>query len=254
MHRRYAAAALAAATEETEDWASFMIIRGFPAGRRVRLALALVLALAAVVPGAAPAGAAPKAATLSAQDRADAQRIEQYLNGVHTLAGRFQQYAPDGTSTNGKIYLSRPGKMRFEYDAPSPILLLADGTFVVYVDNKLKQVTYLPIGSTPAWFLLRDKVSLEDGVTVTRFEHGKGVIRVTVVQTKSPDEGSLTMTFSDRPLDLKQWTVVDQQGKSTTVALSDTRYDVPVSPQLFTFVDPRKGSPEEPRSNRRETN
>jgi len=233
-----------------------MITPGFPAGRRVRLALALVLALVALPPVASPAAAAPpKAATLSAQDHADAQRIEQYLNGIHTLAGRFQQYSPDGAAANGKIYLSRPGKMRFEYDAPSPILLIADGTFVVYVDNKLKQVTYLPIGSTPAWFLLRDKVSLEDGVTITRFEHGPGVIRVTVVQTKSPDEGSLTMTFSDRPLDLKQWTVVDQQGKTTTVALSETRYDVPVSAQLFTFVDPRKGSPDEPRgSNRRETN
>jgi outer membrane lipoprotein-sorting protein len=233
-----------------------MITQGFPAGRRLRLALALVLALLAL-PVAADA-ATPKAATLSAQDRADAQRIEQYLNGIHTLTGQFQQYAPDGATTSGKIYLSRPGKMRFEYDAPSPILLLADGTFVVYVDNKLKQVTYLPIGSTPAWFLLRDKVSLEDGVTVTKFVHEPGVLRVTVVQTKSPDDGSLTMVFSDKPLDLKQWTVVDQQGKTTTVALSDVRYDVPVSAQLFTFVDPRKGSPnatgEPPRGNRRETN
>jgi outer membrane lipoprotein-sorting protein len=251
-------AAAVAASDETKDWASSMITRILPVGRRVRFALALVVALAAILPGARPAAAAaPKAATLSAQDRADAQRIEQYLNGVHTLAGRFQQYAPDGAIATGKIYLSRPGKMRFEYDPPSPVLLLADGTFVVYVDNKLKQVTYLPIGSTPAWFLLRDKVSLEDGVTVTKFEHGPGVIRVTVVQTKSPDDGSLTMTFSDKPLDLKQWTVVDQQGKKTTVALSETRYDVPVSPQLFTFVDPRKSNPEstgEPRSGRRETN
>jgi len=229
-----------------------------PAGRRVSAVLALVLALVIFPVAAAPAdAAAPKAATLSAADRADAQRIEQYLNGIHTLAGRFQQYAPDGTTVGGKVYLSRPGKMRFEYDPPSPILLIADGTFVVYVDNKLKQVTYLPIGSTPAWFLLRDKVSLEDGVTITKFVHEPGVIRVTVVQTKSPDDGSLTMVFSDKPLDLKQWTVVDQQGKTTTVALSEVRYDVPVSPQLFTFVDPRKGNPatsEEPRSSRRETN
>jgi outer membrane lipoprotein-sorting protein len=240
-----------------------MNTRNIPAGRRISATLALVLALV-VLPIAAgsigtnPAFAAtPKAATLSAVDRADAQRIEQYLNGIHTLAGHFQQYAPDGSTAGGKVYLSRPGKMRFEYDAPSPILLIADGTFVVYVDNKLKQVTYLPIGSTPAWFLLRDKVSLEDGVTITKFVHEPGVIRVTVVQTKSPDDGSLTMVFSDKPLDLKQWTVVDQQGKTTTVALSEVRYDVPVSPQLFTFVDPRKGNPatsEEPRSSRRETN
>jgi len=78
-----------------------MITPGFPAGRRVRLALALVLALVALPPVASPAAAAPpKAATLSAQDHADAQRIEQYLNGIHTLAGRFQQYSPDGAAAN----------------------------------------------------------------------------------------------------------------------------------------------------------
>ena len=182
--------------------------------------------------------AAPAAAALTAQDRADVQRVEDYLNGIHTLDARFQQFSQDGGTSGGKVYVQRPGRMRFEYDKPNPILLIADGTFVVYIDYSLKQTTYLPIGSTPAWFLLRDHISLSDGVTITRFERGPGVLRISVVENKSPENGTLTLVFSDKPLELKQWTIVDQQGKITTVSLSDPHYGAPLDPKLFTFVDP----------------
>ncbi|HEX3501417.1 MAG TPA: outer membrane lipoprotein carrier protein LolA [Stellaceae bacterium] len=214
-----------------------------------RLAAVLLLAALAAVPIAAlsadgaEAAAAPRAAALSPQDRADAQRVEQYLNGIRSLSARFQQYAADGGTAGGQLIVARPGHMRFEYDKPSPILLLADGTFVVYIDNQLKQVSYLPIGSTPAWFLLRDTISLTDGVTITKFERGPGAIRITLVENKSPENGTLTLTFGDKPLELKQWTIVDQQGKSTTVVLSDPRYGVPVDAKAFTFVDPRDKGP-----------
>jgi outer membrane lipoprotein-sorting protein len=201
--------------------------------------LGLLAMLLVAAPWATQAVAAPPhSAALSQQDRADVQRIEQYLNGIHTLAARFDQYAQNGGTAGGKVYVERPGRMRFEYDKPNPILLIADGTFVVYIDYSLKQVTYLPIGSTPAWFLLRDHISLSDGVTITRFERGPGVIRVSVVENKSPENGTLTLVFGDRPLELKQWTIVDQQGKTTTVSLSDPHYGEKLDPQLFTFVDP----------------
>src|SRR5260221_5289748 len=213
-----------------------------------RMAAAALLSALAALPvalsvAAAYAAAAPRAASLSAEERADAQRVEQYLNGIRSLSARFQQFAANGGMAGGQLFVARPGRMRFEYDKPSPILLLADGTFVVYIDNQLKQVSYLPIGSTPAWFLLRDTISLTDGVTITKFERGPGVIRVTLVENKSPENGTLTLTFSDKPLELKQWTIVDQHGKSTTVVLSDTRYGVPVDAKAFTFVDPRDKTP-----------
>jgi outer membrane lipoprotein-sorting protein len=215
----------------------------FFAARRSAAALLLAalatLPLAALPADPAQAAAAPRAVALSPEDRADAQRVEQYLNGIRSLSARFQQYAANGGTAGGQLVVARPGHMRFEYDKPSPILLLADGTFVVYIDNQLKQVSYLPIGSTPAWFLLRDTISLTDGVTITKFERGPGAIRITLVENKSPENGTLTLTFSDKPLDLKQWTIVDQQGKSTTVVLSDARYGVPVDSKAFTFVDPR---------------
>ncbi len=220
---------------------SYVFGLSFSRARRSAAALALA-ALVALV--AAPSDAAvPRAAALSAEDRADVQRVEQYLNGIHSLAAHFQQFAADGGTAGGLVYVARPGRMRFEYDKPSPILLLADGTFVVYIDNQLKQVSYLPIGSTPAWFLLRDNISLSDGVTVTKFERGPGALRITMVESKSPENGTLTLTFGDKPLELKQWTIVDQQGKSTTVVLSDARYGVPIDAKVFTFVDPRDKKP-----------
>jgi len=202
------------------------------------IAIAALLGLLALPLNPALA-APPRAAVLSADDRADVQRVEQYLNGIHSLAAHFQQFAQDGGTAGGRVYVARPGRMRFEYEAPSPILLLADGTWVVYIDNQLKQVSYLPIGSTPAWFLLRDNISLADGVTITKFERGPGVIRISLVENKSPENGQLTLTFADKPLELRQWTIVDQQGKSTTVVLNDTRFGVPIDPKAFTFVDPR---------------
>jgi outer membrane lipoprotein-sorting protein len=203
----------------------------------------LLVALAALPLVALPVdmaqAATPRAAALSADDRGQVQRVEQYLNGIHSLSARFQQYAADGGTASGQLIVARPGHMRFEYDKPSPILLLADGTWVVYIDNQLKQVSYLPIGSTPAWFLLRDTISLTDGVTITKFERGPGALRITLVENKSPENGTLTLTFGEKPFDLKQWTIVDQQGKATTVVLSDARYGVPVDSKAFTFVDPR---------------
>ena len=201
-------------------------------------ALAVCLAAALLRPALAQPGP-PRAAALTARERADARRIEHYLNGIHTLAAHFEQFGGDGSTETGTLYLARPGRMRFEYTPPSPLLLLADGSFVVYVDSKLKQVTYLPINSTPAWFLLRERISLTDGVTITHFEDRAGVLRVTLVQNKAPDQGSLTLTFSDQPLELRQWTVVDAEVKSTTVVLSDPHYGVPIDPRLFTFTDPR---------------
>lgn len=185
-----------------------------------------------------PAWAGAEPAQMTARDRSDLQRIQGYLNDIKTMSARFEQFTQEGDMAKGRVFMQRPGKMRFEYDPPSPILLIATGEVVIYVDNSLKHVTYLPTESTPAWFLLRDRITLEGDVTVTRFEHENSVLRITVVETAHPDNGSLTLIFSDRPLELKQWTVLDQQGKRVTVTLSEQHSNVPIDPHRFMFVDP----------------
>ena len=197
--------------------------------RRHVLAVALLLLLSATAQVAAQAPA-----TVSAQDTLELQRIAAYLNNIRTMTARFQQVASNGTST-GRLWVARPGRMRFEYDPPTQIALLADAQSVYYWDKELNQTSKYELRQTPAWFFLRDPISFGGDVVVTRFEHAGGIVRVTLVEGTRPDAGSLTLVFRDNPLALVQWTVVDQQGKTTTVSLYDTQFGVALDPGMFQY-------------------
>jgi outer membrane lipoprotein-sorting protein len=150
------------------------------------------------------------------------------------MTARFQQVASNGAST-GRLWVARPGRMRFEYDPPTQIALLADAQSVYYWDKELNQTSKYELRQTPAWFFLRDPISFGGDVLVTRYEHAGGIIRVTLIETTRPDAGSLTLVFRDNPLALVQWTVVDQQGKTTTVSLYDTQFGVALDPAMFQY-------------------
>ncbi|MFI5024003.1 MAG: outer membrane lipoprotein carrier protein LolA [Alphaproteobacteria bacterium] len=181
--------------------------------------------------------AATPAATLSAADRADLARVEQYLDSIRTVAAHFMQ-SSDGRIAQGSFYLERPGKMRIQYDPPDPLFMVASGIFLSVYDPQLKQTTYLPIDSTPAYFLVQDKVGFGDNVTVAKVEHGSDSLRVTLHEKGHPDQGRITLVFSDKPLQLRKWTVIDRNGKEIDVALLDAQFDTKLDPNLFKFVDP----------------
>jgi outer membrane lipoprotein-sorting protein len=174
-------------------------------------------------------------AALQPSDLADLAEIERYLDSIRTMAARFQQYDQEGRIATGRIYLARPGRMRVEYDPPTPYLLVASSGALVYYDAEIDQVTTLPLSSTPAAFLLKDKISLTDGVTVRSFERGPGSLRVEVADAKDEGAGSVLMVFEDRPLALKQWTVTDAQGIKTQVVLTEAEFDLALDPRLFTL-------------------
>src|SRR5579862_1139551 len=180
----------------------------------------------------------PTAAQLAPQDSAVLQKIAAYLEGIHTMTAKFQQAVASGGDASGYVWLQRPGRMRFQYDPPNQLLMFADSFNVYYWDPDLKQMSTVALKSTPAWFLLRDPISFTDGVTVTRFEHSGNTVRVTVVQTADADAGSLTMEFTENPLVLRHWTVVDQKGRVTNVSLSDQQFGVALDPNLFQYHDP----------------
>lgn len=203
-----------------------------------RLALAIGLVLAALSPAAiAGADTPPPAAHLSAQDQADLQRIAAYLNNIGTMTARFHQYSANGGAATGYLWMARPGRMRFQYDPPNPILLLADRFYVYYVDTQLAEVSQVGLKSTPAWFLLRVPVSFDD-LVVTHFARGDKSLQVSVVNPTEPDAGSLTMNFTDQPLSLRQWTIVDQQRHVTTVSLSQQQFGMALDPNLFVYQNP----------------
>lgn len=191
----------------------------------------LFVALLAV---AAPAAAA----ALSEADRADVARAEAYLNDVKTISGKFVQVAPDGSLSEGRMWLSRPGRLRFEYAPPTPILVVADGIFVVYHDMELGQVDRVPIDATPLSVLLADKVKLSGDATVRAVRRGPGSLRIALYATKRPDEGEIVLVFADNPLQLRQWQVVDARGGATTVSLSQLEFNQPLVNRLFFFNEP----------------
>lgn len=207
------------------------------------LVAGLVAFAALALPLAAPVEAQRlRPAQLTAEDRQDLQRIETYLNGIRTLSADFLQISQQGGIAKGKFYLSRPGKMRFEYEPPTPILMVADGNFLVYYDSMLKQTSHLPLSTTPVSLLVREQIRMSGDVTVTGVERGPGTLRVTLRQTKEPDQGAITLVFSDQPLQLLQWSVLDPQGQTTRVSLNNMRTDVRLSADLFRFSDPRLGA------------
>ena len=169
---------------------------------------------------------------LSAADRKDLSRIQDYMNRITTLQSTFLQASSNGGYAEGTLYLSRPGKMRIEYDPPAQFLIVADGTWLIYNDKELEQMTHLPLGSTPAAIIVDEKMSLfGDDPKVTRIERGPGVIAVTLVS--NDDEGSITLVFGDRPLVLKKWIVIDAQGVRTSVSLLSSQIGVALDDKLF---------------------
>ena len=216
------------------------------AGNRPRRLAAIVIVALAWAAAAVPASAAPpRAAPLSAADRGDVGRIEAYLNRIGTLKARFLQVSSTGELSEGTLFISRPGKLRIEYDPPVPILIVAGGGVLTYFDKELEQVSEIDIESTPAGFLLQETVSFFSGdFTLTKFKRQADAARVTLVRTEDPQEGSLTLIFSDRPLTLRKWIVIDAQGVETTVSLLKTRFGLPLNPELFTFEAPDPFEPE----------
>jgi outer membrane lipoprotein-sorting protein len=204
-------------------------------------AAALAAALTIAPPDASAAPAAT-AATLSAQDKATVAQVEQYLNGVQSLQSKFIQVAPDGRQASGTFYLSRPGKMRLEYDKPIKDFVVADGSFIFYWDGEMRQQSSTPIGTTMADFILRKTIRLSGDVTVTNLFQAPGVIEVSLVETKDVGKGSMTLVFEDHPFQLRKWRVLDAQGLTTEVALLNPRTDVTFDSNLFYFKEPKSRS------------
>jgi outer membrane lipoprotein-sorting protein len=205
-----------------------------------RWPVALAMAAALVLSGHPGQAVVPGSAEAAGEDIA---RIEAYLNGLKSARADFVQINPDGRTVTGEFYYERPDKMRLDYDPPSEILIVANGWNLVYHDRRLQQVNYLYTSQTPLGFLLADEVRLNGEVSVTSLERRAGELLVTLVQTEEPAEGAITLAFSEQPLELRRWTVVDPQGNVTHVVLEDLRTGVDLDKELFRFRDPRDSRP-----------
>jgi outer membrane lipoprotein-sorting protein len=167
------------------------------------------------------------------------KRIEAYFNALSTLRADFTQASSDGTVTEGKFYLKRPGRLRFEYSPPVKDYIVADGLLMHYWDDELKNYSNTPIGSTLADFFLRKKIKMSGDVKVTDIQTSQdNVAVVTLVQTDNPDAGNLQLVFNTEPLQFLKWRVTGTDGGITEVALENVERDVTLDPKLFIFKPP----------------
>jgi len=200
--------------------------------------LSQLCALALISFAIAGAGQAPQRyASFSADQRADLKRISDYLNGIHTLEGSFLQIDPGGSIESGDFYLTKPGKMRFAYQPPNPLLIVSDGRTVAVRNAKLNTVDRYPLSDTPLGLILGDNIDLNQNLAITGMSEEPGAITIHAKSESSHAQGNISIEFSREPLELRQWTVVDAQGLSTTVVLKDIQTGIALPDSLFVLAD-----------------
>ncbi len=160
--------------------------------------------------------------------------IEKYFNSIRTLKARFVQSNPNGSVVQGTLYVRRPGRMRFEYDPPSQLKIVADGMQVTMWDNATRDFGQWPIGWTAASFLVKEPLSLTGGdLQVEKLDRVNGMLEATMSQIRKPQEGKVIVRFAENPLLLRGWTIIDNRGNQVTVSLSEMQTGLQLADSLF---------------------
>jgi outer membrane lipoprotein-sorting protein len=195
--------------------------------RRMRILLAVILSFLAL------------AGTAHAQ--VGVPEIERYVNSIRTLQARFVQSNPNGSVAQGTLYVRRPGRMRFEYDKPSQLKVVADGTQVTMWDPATKDFGQWPIGWTAASFLVRDPFTLSGDLTVESLQRTGDGLQLTLVQTRKPQEGKVMVRLAENPLTLRGWSIIDNRGNKVDVTLTDLKTGGQLADSLFKYDGPDAG-------------
>ncbi len=172
--------------------------------------------------------------TFDDKQRAQAAKISSYLSSLQNLTGNFVQVGPDGSRSTGTFYIQKPGKVRFEYDPPSKIAIVADGSSVIVRDTKLATQDLYPLSQTPLRFLLSDKIDLMKDTNVVGVTADDMFVSVTI-EEKQPLVGTsrLMLMLGAKDNQLKQWTITDPQGYDTTIAIYNLDVLKKIDPSLF---------------------
>ena len=183
-------------------------------------------------------------ASFDANQKAEAAKVSSYLSSLQTLVGNFVQVGPDGSKVKGDFYIQKPGKVRFEYDAPSPLAIISDGSSLVVRDRTLATQDIYPLSQTPIRFLLSDRIDLMKDTNVVNVTADDLYISVTIEEKQTLIGTSrLMLMIGAKDGQLKQWTVTDPQGYDTTVAIYNLDTSRKVNPDLFKIDDFSKFTP-----------
>ena len=173
-------------------------------------------------------------ATFDDKQKAQAAKVSNYLSSLQTVIGNFVQVGPDGTKTKGQFFIQKPGKVRFEYDPPTPIDIIADGSSMAVRDRNLATQDIYPLSQTPLRFLLSDRIDLLKDTNVVNVTSDDRFVTITIEEKQALIGTSrLMLMVGAKDGQLKQWTVTDPQGYDTTVAIYNLDSTKKVDPSLF---------------------
>ncbi|PKQ01330.1 MAG: hypothetical protein CVT73_23990 [Alphaproteobacteria bacterium HGW-Alphaproteobacteria-12] len=189
--------------------------------------------------GMATVTAVPGENSLSEEDRSALAEASAYLSSLENLQGDFLQVGPDGSVAEGRFYLRRPGRLRFEYAPPENLLVVADGTWVAVKDSAAAAQRY-PIASTPLGLILAKNVNLEEKARVLNVEEQPGSLLIAVADRSGEAPGQITLIFDRPKMQLRQWVVTDVQGLQTTVALRNVETGIRADNSLFVLRDEQR--------------
>ena len=184
-----------------------------------------------------------QALALTAEQQQAVRRVNDYINSFQSLKSDFAQVSSKGTLTNGILYISKPGKLRFEYAAPNPLLIVADGRWLTIKDRLREKGDQFPLSATPLRLVVSPQIDLLAETNVIAFDSKDGVTTVSLEDKKSNMGGYITLIFDEQLNQLQQWVVVDGKNRRTSVQLSHIQLGGKFDPKLFIGEIKRDGQP-----------
>jgi len=177
---------------------------------------------------------------LSEAQLAVVKKLGDYFNSLTTMKGEFTQVSPKGNVSAGIFYISKPGKMRFEYAPPNPFIIVSDGRWVTVKNNAKNKADQYPLSATPLNLMLAKDVDLLKEAKILGVEEKSGVFWVTLESRDSLVPGQLVLVYDPDSSALQQWIVVDGQGRKTTVNIAKLEPGVQPDPKLFEIEVPKR--------------
>ncbi len=196
--------------------------------------LVAVAILAVSVLGSFAQAAKPVSIPLDDAQKQLVQRINDYFNSFKSLKGDFTQVSPRGNTARGLIFISKPGKLRFDYAPPSPLLIASDGTWLTIKNKKKEKGDQVPISSTPLRLIVAPKLNLFTETAILAVQSADGFTTLQLAdKNENVNAGSMILVYDEKQNVLQQWIIVDGKGQRTTVQLENLELNVALDPKLF---------------------
>lgn len=209
-------------------------------GRNLITAIVMGTALAVLPPtgGFAQMQLNPTAVAPEPLDATTAvSRANDALNRMRAVTGQFVQVGPNGERAEGDFFLQRPGKLRFQYDPPSKLEVIADGSWVAIQDHQLRTTERYPLSATPLKLILSDNVDISSEASVNDIYEAGNFVTISLTADSSDTPGNLVLMFDRQSFELLQWTITDAQGLETSIAINNVSPGLPSDPGLFNIID-----------------